>query len=332
MIDELRLGWAALREAGVQEGADLSVGGVELGAEAPEVLLGVDPAGHPHLLIPVAAPGPEGHEVEAVVVSHRRLRVNGSTTVFVDVTCPMPQLAEVFDHFAVAVIDRISSDDRHPAQVVLDVLEAWRRFLVAGSVAVSVEAMAPLFGELLVLIDIVRRDPRRRIDCWVGPRGARHDIRRDDTAVEVKTTRSHTAREVTIHGHDQLLEPDEGRLFLHFLRLEQTPGGGQAVTDLVHELLQLGVNAGEVFDVVSLAGLAPGDYGEAETVRFTVLERLTFPVTQQFPRIVPATFLGGAPPDGVRDLVYRIDLDHAMELTASEATLNELLDELAGGP
>ena len=91
-----------------------------------------------------------------------------------------------------------------------------------------------------MLLDVVRTRPPHRVECWVGPTGGRHDFRRGAIAVEVKTTRAHTSRQVTIHGEDQLDAPDGGALHLHFVRLEEVPSGGASVTSLVDDLLTVG--------------------------------------------------------------------------------------------
>ena len=175
------------------------------------------------------------------------------------------------------------------------------------------EKLAAALGELLVLRDVVRADRSHRVDSWVGPFGGRHDFRRGAVALEVKITRSHTSRDVTIHGEDQLDPPPNGSLHLHFVRLEEVPSGGESVATLVDELLSGGVVADRLFEALAATGVPPAELSATGDVSFEVRERLTVPIDDQTPRIVPASFIGGAPPTGVLDLSYVISIDHALD-------------------
>ncbi|MDQ3768027.1 MAG: PD-(D/E)XK motif protein, partial [Actinomycetota bacterium] len=88
-----------------------------------------------------------------------------------------------------AVGERLPAPKGEETSAILDVLERWRRFLVSAAGPPGRDRLAGVFGELLVLLDLVTSDPRRRVDAWVGPFGSRHDLRRGDLAIEVKTTR-----------------------------------------------------------------------------------------------------------------------------------------------
>jgi hypothetical protein len=119
-------------------------------------------------------------------------------------------VAEVFDHFVVSVIERLSATDESAVRAVETVLQRWRQFLIAPSGPPGRDRLAEILSELLVVSDAVHASGVPRIGFWVGPFGAHHDMRCGSVAVEVKTTRSHTGHRVTIHGEDQLLAPEQG--------------------------------------------------------------------------------------------------------------------------
>lgn len=85
-------------------------------------------------------------------------------------------MAEVFDHFVVSVIERLSATDES----------------CSSSPMLCTPVGVP------------------RIGFWVGPFGARHDMRCGSATVEVETIRSYTGHRVTIRGEDQLLAPEQG--------------------------------------------------------------------------------------------------------------------------
>jgi hypothetical protein len=128
-------------------------------------------------------------------------------------------VAEVFDHVVVSVIERLSAADQSAVRAVETVLQRWRQFLIAPSGPPGRDRAAEILSELLVVSDAVHASGVPRIGFWVGPFGARHDMRCGSTAVEVKTTRSHTGHRVTIHGEDQLLASEQGfRYDLEYVR------------------------------------------------------------------------------------------------------------------
>ena len=140
----------------------------------------------------------------------RSLLIAGIHTHVLNVVCLLASVAEVFDHFVVSVIERLSAIDESAVRAVETVLQRWRQCLIAP----SRPARARPAG----------RNPQRaarRLRCcarqWGSPdrvlgrsvrRPSRHALRQ--YAVEVKTARSHTGHRVTIHGEDQLLASEQG--------------------------------------------------------------------------------------------------------------------------
>lgn len=327
MIDDVRMTFTALRDAGPPASDGLSVLRTELDER---VYLGLDDLGHPHLLVVAGDGDPPESDVATLDIRKRTLSIGGTQRTMVDVSCLFEALAEVFDHFVVAIIERLRTPGVQASEAVGAVLEKWRLFLTPVGAPPGRDKLAALFAELALLRDVVARDPQSRIECWVGPFGGRHDLRRDDTAVEVKMTRSHTSRVVTIHGEDQLLEPEDGALYLHLIRLEEVADAGRSVSMLVDGLLDAGVVAEDLFAALVAAGLPPADLPHADHVRFDIRERLTIPVEAETPRIVPDTFAGGARPVGVVDVSYRIDLDHVLDRALDESGLAAIVATLAG--
>jgi hypothetical protein len=328
VIDAVRAALTALRARGRPALGDLSVIDFE-GIDG--TLLAVDDKGRPHLLITLqdgAAEDVPASDVATLQIGVRTLVIAGQTQKLLDVACLFESLAEVFDHFIVAVLERLGGQPRSPERAIAEVLANWRQFLVAASGPPGRDKLAAVFGELLVLLDVVRAGSIKSIDAWVGPFGGRHDIRRATYAIEVKTTLSHTSRNVTIHGEDQLEAPDGGTLHLHLVRLEQVSGGGRSVTSLVDELLSLGVRAEELFQAVSAAGIPLPDLSATADVGFEIRERLTIPVDDGMPRIVPTSFVSGARPVGVIELTYTIDLDHSLDRALDVSSYGALVKQL----
>jgi hypothetical protein len=329
VIDAVRVALTAIRARGNPAPGDLSVLALP---EVRGVFLGVDDLRRPHLLLvmsDVNSPLPEP-DVAALEIAIRPLELSGSIERFIDITCMVEAVADVFEHFAAAVADRVQTNPLEPVQDLLVVLEKWRQFLVPAKGPLGRAKLAEVFGEILVLRDVVAADPRHRVGCWVAPYGGRHDFRRGRTALEVKTTRAHSSREVVIHGEDQLEIPSGGSLHLHFVRIEEVPGDGETVNSIVDELLSLGTGTERLFESLDAAGVPLSELAATTDVSFQVRERLTVAIDDVTPRIIPASFVGGQKPVGVGDLSYVINLDHVLDRALDQAAYRKLVSELAG--
>jgi hypothetical protein len=329
MIDDVRQAYAALHARPIDDAGPDALAVLRV-SDDPEVYLGLDAEGRSHLLVPsgtgeVPAPG-----IATLEVNVRPLRIDRRTITFLDVVCLYRAVAEVFDHFVVAVIELLDGGATADAALA-SVLEGWKRFLVSAGGPPGRDRLAQIFGELLVVQEVVSTAPATGLSAWSGPHGGRHDFRRGALALEVKTTLAHTSRLVTIHGLDQLVEPEGGRLVLHLVRLEEVASGGLDVARLVDDTLAAGAPAEELFRLLAAAGLPPADVTASAGVRFDVRERISFPVDPRMPRIVPSTFAAGAVPVGVVDVSYVIDLDHCLDSALPDADHHDLVSELGAG-
>ncbi len=325
LVDRIRLGWVVLAEAGEPAAGALRTHPV---AEAGErsLLLGLDGAGVPCLLIPAGEDGPE-EDVGVVAIRNRELDTSAGRRRFVVVSCTEPTLRDVFDHLLVGVIAAVEGgQDQHPGIVAGGVLARWKALLRSSGAALGRSDLAALLAELLVLEQVIDRDPDRSLAVWTGPDGARHDLRRGAAAVEVKSTLSHTARQITVHGVDQLEPPDGGALTLAWHRFDVVADGPLSVFTLADRLIAAGVSAVELYDRLDSAGSPLSLRGQHESVRFALREQRFFAVEEGFPRIVTASFPAGVP-GGVDEITYRATLpgnDDALDPAAVESTLERM--------
>ncbi len=327
LVERIRLGWVVLAEAETPVAGGFRTQPVVEAGDG-SLLLGLDGAGVPCLLIPTDERGPE-ESVGVVRIRNSELDTSAGVRSFVVVSCSEPSLRDVFDHFLVGVVTAVqATDGRSPGATAADVLARWRSLFQAGGEALGHSALAALLAELLILEAIVKRDESRSLAVWTGPSQARHDLRRSLAAVEVKATLSHTAREVTIHGVDQLEPPQGGRLTLAWHRLEVVPDGPLSVFVLADRLIAAGASAVELYGRMEQAGSPASLREEHDGVRFALHEQRFFAVDDDFPRVVPATFPAGVP-RGVDDITYKVALP-APDLALGGAAVEAVLAEMAG--
>lgn len=329
MIDEVRLAYAALATHGKAAHGGL----VTLAVDSVDgAWVAMDEHSRQHLLLQTEAEIEVDPGVTTLAVSTRPLRIAGRNIHVLDIVCLFASLSEVFDHFGAAVIQRMAVAADEPADAVKSVLASWKSFLVPPSGPPGLDTIAATLGELVVVRDAVKNSGLVDIGFWSGPFGQRHDLRGGVTAVEVKTTRAHTGYRVTIHGEDQLLPPDGGQLYLHFVRLEAVHGGPLRLTALVDELLEAGVSAEQLFRALTANGVPAVDLPATDKTTFDLLERMTLPVDAQTPRIVPASFSGGQRPQGVVDISYVVDLSHIADRALGEDEYKAVTRTVAAGP
>jgi hypothetical protein len=222
------------------------------------------------------------------------------------VWCREPALNDVFISFGEAFLERWSGGgDPMPAA---EICHAEFRHLLAGPRSIEKSALVGLVGELLFLADLVELSPAS-IETWGAGAGERHDFRRGNHGVEIKTTlRSGTAGPIAhISAIDQLEPPVGGSLFLHLIRLEQVGAGNITLPALIArisahldaagaERLRLRVDR---LGLVTAANRFPS---------FALLGRHTYRVDSSFPRLTLAKLATGQLDVGVRAVEYDLDL------------------------
>lgn len=140
---------------------------------------------------------------------------------------------------------------------------------------------------------------------WNGPDGASYDIETDDKFVEVKSTLSRSKREVTISNQFQL-DPPGKSLDLVLCVFEPTIQTGISINRIVSKLNEIGCNVNLINQKLAEKGFEEGMSSRNKT--FLLHEMLKYVVDSDFPRITPASFVGGVLPTYVTKISYTVDL------------------------
>jgi Putative PD-(D/E)XK family member, (DUF4420) len=329
-LDQLRIAWTALASAPSSIGGHVATLALEDQIGNQSILLGADIDGDRHLLVPTPD-GPVAEDVDSDAVQIRELELGVPSAIrYTDVVCGARALADVFDDLILAILRKIEAGSVDPSEACSEVLGQWRALLrPPPREALSVNQMAGLAAELQLAIDILRRDPERRLDLWRGPSSSRHDFRRGSDAIEVKATVKHGEPSAEIHGLEQLEVPEDGALHLAWVKLEQVPEGTITVAGLVENLRRLLGGSPALYARLTEAGWRPES--AAENLTFEFRERHIYEVDGDFPRLTPAMLPGGLTPTGVSNVRYDVALDPRRALAEDE--VEALLDRIAAaGP
>jgi hypothetical protein len=225
---------------------------------------------------------------------------------FLGVWCRASHLNDVFASFGEALLDRWSGGSEGLAAAESCLADF--RHLLSGPRSAQKAELVGLVGELMFLARLVERNPEG-FDAWCADSTERHDFRRGNCAVEVKTTlRSLTAGQIVhISAIDQLEPPVDGQLYLHLIQLEEVASGPITISGLIAQIASR-INAGGLTRLrarVERAGLpADGSYGNA----FAVIGRTTYDVRPQFPRLTKSKLVSQQLDVGVRAVQYDLDL------------------------
>lgn len=232
---------------------------------------------------------------------------------FVHIVCGDHDADQAFDAFC--ELFELKARSVPVGRALAECMEEFRR-LLSGDQGEATSEEIGLLGELIALRAMVTSSPGLA-DAWMGPSKGRHDFRRGNVAVEVKTTLRSAAsgRTVRISDLDQLEPPEGGRLFLHLIRLENVQNGDLSIDRLVEEI-------GRHLDSTTLANfertiLSMEVAPLAARRTYSLRESATFEVRQGFPAITRSHLIGGCLVPGVTKVSYNLALENAAEFQTS---------------
>jgi hypothetical protein len=311
-------------------------------ARCGDVFIGVDAALLRYVLvrIPPGEPGSLSERASrGIAVRTLEMKIDGSseTEIFVEIACLEPDGHAALDIVTIELVEAlVAGATIGRVRLVQTVLSKWRRFWSGfDQKLLSRERHVGLFGELWFLARwlLPAMPSDRAIGMWRGPVGSRHDFERRGLAVEVKTS-SRLDGSHEIHGLEQLLQPDNGDLFLFSILVREEASSLESLPVLVKEIrAQVSSDhlAGTQFDgMLSAAGYDEAFEAEYEKLKLRVRAQGLYRVDAGFPRLVPASMAGGLPP-GVTGVSYDLRLDAAGAWLLSETprAVADLLKQLS---
>lgn len=321
---ELRNLWSILHSRrGEGEVASYAIG---VNTAAGPVRAAVDRAGGHHLLVPVA-PGETVHEdLRSAHVRLERcvLEIRGRRTAFLDVGCSREDLYHVFDDALAAMLELIERTPDDAVAACIRAWEDWRRLLQGSAEALGDNALRGLFAEIVVLERILAARPTSSVShLWTGPDRAPHDFSLGEDSLEVKAL-GPRGSSVTIHGLDQLEEPQEGRLFLVLVRLESDENEGCTLPELVERVRAVATDRAGFVAQTTKAGYFEHHADAYRDRRFGVTQTRVLRVSSTFPRIVTSSIAAGVPRE-LRGITYTLDLSSRLPEAISDIEFDEVL-------
>lgn len=308
-------------------GAPFLTTGIDCGHGS--VLIALSDSGGRRLLIPIGRDtrlSPVASN-ESICVRDNVLNAGGDDTRFVDIICIDPSLNDVFARVCDQIIARLAIGGAADA-TVQQVFDEFRHLLQGKRLPLSTREIIGLVGELCVLRDLTRLSGAA-VSRWTGPAGGRHDFGSPGISLEVKTSTRRDAPIVTISSIDQLAPPENGRLCLSYVGLEEHPAGSLTIRSLVESILSDGGPRDEIEARLVKLGIRWEDLEGFDHVRLSKCAQETYSVDDSFPRLIRASFPGGELPSGITTCEYTIDLTAAEPCRMEDSAVRTLLEELA---
>lgn len=314
-----------LLRASAAEDDKLIAADLGVAVDSGPVLGAVDSRGCLHLLISMddvaglrADTKSPGLTIEPREYSDRGVISSGFV---LDVRCGSPSQNDVFIAFAEDLCSALQEQPQNEKTVPFKTLEKWRRIFEAERApGIARTTVVGIYGELVFLERLARVNADAALDAWTGPRGHRHDFTGSAIGVEVKTSEVSQAREIEIHGLEQLEPTPDAELYLAYFRIESNPSG-VSPAELIQRCYSNGVSPDKLPALLDMAGLS-GLQSAAE--KFRVAESGVFDVDDGFPRLVTSDLKQESQPTGVTRVSYRVDLSAAPSPLDGKA-----LDDLA---
>lgn len=278
-----------------------------------DLLYGADRSGGRHVLAPIT----EEYSftpIRGAAVELTEWRHPQTAQRYLDLVCTVDGLSSVFYRLADSIVERIEQRQEHCYAALFGALTDWQRLLKA-SASLSEEALRGLFGELIVLALLVKRNAIFAVDAWRGPSGHVHDFATPNGDIEVKATKRE-GRDVEISSLSQLDEVAGVPLCLVRVHVEDSPNG-QTIGDLIDDLVDLGCLRSVLVEKLDDMGFQVGI--TADDSRFVVTEPLlAWSVAADFPGL-RSRDLPDVRRDAVKRIKYTLDLLNAPgEMAGSE--------------
>ncbi|MFP8941728.1 PD-(D/E)XK motif protein [Streptomyces fenghuangensis] len=232
---------------------------------------------------------------------------------------------EVFCALLADLVDHLQSTEVGPAAAVARRITSWQRMLGRGlGGTLSHEARLGLFGELLVLRDLVAPAcGANAAEAWKGPQGNTKDFVLESWGVEAKTVSGRaTHARCQIHGESQLDEGELTHLFLVHQSLKNDPQGF-GLPDIIDELrahpaLEAQLTTFE--NTLLEAGWVEAHRRQYEGECWALQTRRCYRVVEGFPRVTPGTL-----PEGVEGVSYSLDLGTCAPFRIDETEIRAVL-------
>jgi len=208
--------------------------------------------------------------------------------------------------------------------IVENTLARWKAFFsFSGDVAMSQEKQQGLFGELLLLSELIKSQGVSAVYGWMGPNFETHDFYINSNAIEVKTTSAKAPYFAHINSEFQLDDKDiSGSLLLMFYALRSSNADGENLPEIIYRILTMlkdNANALSEFQNKLWKYGYLANHQELYQFRFTLRQATLYYISTGFPRVTKKDL-----PNGIGAITYMLSLSSCNQYVTGK-TVSEWL-------
>jgi hypothetical protein len=178
----------------------------------------------------------------------------------------------------------------------------WKRWRELLGNALRESKPYSVLGELLAFERLLGLGEQ---PVWLGPATNSHDIETPKANFEIKSTISKYTSTFHAAGQFQMVAPAGKELFLVHQRFEPSTAG-HSIDGVMHRLAASGLDTTLFEQHLEKLGFETGT--SYRQITYRLLQSTRYIVDADFPRIVPASFIGGTLPAGIVSIEYEVDL------------------------
>lgn len=165
-----------------------------------------------------------------------------------------------------------------------------------------------LLGELVTYLYLKKKQPSVEY-IWTGSEKKRLDFIGNKTSYEVKSSVIREDTSVTMHGIFQADQNNIKDSYLVFCRFEPTSvENGLSINNIMDKLNIVGCNCNEIENHLAKMCFYKG--ASSRDQKYSLLEMRIYKIDGKFPKITSGSFIGGAIPNGILDIDYRVSLNN----------------------
>lgn len=296
--------------------------------DAGSVRLGLDHDDQLIVLVPVEKGSRLAAEARSSGLNVRMAHytIGNTSSQFIEIGCPSPALETAFAELADEIVSRIESGTS-ATKAVSGTIDDFRRLIIRPAQAqIGESVLTGAIGELIILNTLFEKNIAS-VSCWTGPHDQRHDFRKGNQAIEVKTTTRWGSTQIHISSIDQLLPPDDGDLMLAHVQLEYTPHGPICLSSMCSKLINNGANPEELYAALTSLGISDPYEESLNKSCYSLKSTDWYLVDSKFPCITSRHLPSGELPAGVSHLTYTVDLSCAHDCRLDESATHGQLEK-----
>lgn len=196
----------------------------------------------------------------------------------------------------------LGEHDKNRKTLLKDPVAWWQKWTALLGNAQGTKYIFDIVAELSALVKLYELGEN---PFWSATGLNTHDIETDKESYEVKATLSKSKSVIHVSSQFQFLEGKP--LFLIFSRLEESKLG-KSIDDLLKIVETYDKNMVMSYNnYLYEKGYAKGNHNRKK--KYVILERRKIEVTDTFPKVTEAQFIGGKMPDNISHLEYDVSID-----------------------